>query len=474
MKVILSFLIIINSFFAYSQKQANTWYFGKGAGLDFNDSCQVNVLTDGKIDGFEGCASISDRTTGQILFYTNSDTVWNRNHIAMPNGHMVGNGSTITQVMIIEKPGSNSTYYIITSDVQAQIFNGLLVHEIDMNLNAGLGGLTFKDSLLYGPPLTEKITAVRHANGSDIWVLAHEYNSNDFLAFLFTSSGFSTTPVISSIGKVHGDPSTVDAIGEMKASPNGSKIAVVTSHHPDIELFDFNRSTGQITNQILLPENGGYSLSGNPCGLYGLSFSANSKMLYATTWNLPSLGAPGLVIQYDVSSNDSATIDNSRVDVFTGTKSLFSLKLAPDRKIYVGQQASNYLDVINFPDSAGLACGYAINGIYLDGKIGWWGLNNVMEYNYYCDEEAPEITVPNVFSPNGDGINDYIDFSHLNLAEEIVDVYNRWGKKVFVSSTSNTKWDGSGCTEGTYYYVFHYSEFINKKIDKKGFIQLVR
>ncbi|MBL0329499.1 MAG: gliding motility-associated C-terminal domain-containing protein [Bacteroidetes bacterium] len=88
-------------------------------------------------------------------------------------------------------------------------------------------------------------------------------------------------------------------------------------------------------------------------------------------------------------------------------------------------------------------------------------------------------TIPNIFSPNSDNQNDYIDLSNLNLVEEIVDIYNRWGTKVFQSSFNITKWDGkdlkgNDCAEGVYYYVFHYSEFINKTIDKKGFIQLVR
>ena len=88
-------------------------------------------------------------------------------------------------------------------------------------------------------------------------------------------------------------------------------------------------------------------------------------------------------------------------------------------------------------------------------------------------------SIPNIFSPNNDGINDYIDFSNLNLAEEIIDIYDRWGIKVFVSSATNTKWDGKNmkgadCAEGVYYCLFHYSDFINKKINKKGFIQLLR
>ena len=47
-----------------SQKQANIWYFGNGGGLDFNNQCNPLVLTDGAIQGYEGCATISDKNTG--------------------------------------------------------------------------------------------------------------------------------------------------------------------------------------------------------------------------------------------------------------------------------------------------------------------------------------------------------------------------------------------------------------------------
>jgi hypothetical protein len=85
------------------------------------------------------------------------------------------------------------------------------------------------------------------------------------------------------------------------------------------------------------------------------------------------------------------------------------LKLAPDRKIYVGQnQSSPFLGVINDPDSSGLSCNYIDQGIYLNGKNSSWGLNNLMEYNSYCKvisnnyklEATPIRLFPNPFSTN--------------------------------------------------------------------------
>jgi len=457
---IISILLLTICINCFGQNQANLWYFGNGVGLDFKNGCTPTVLTDGKIDGFEGCATISDKVSGQLLFYTNSDTVWNRNHIAMPNGQLVRNGRTITQVMILEQPASDSIFYIVTAEVQGFSGEGLRLHGVNMNLNGGLGGLIFKDSVLYSSAVTEKITAVRHANGTDIWLIAHEYNSNNFLSFLISSSGINPIPIISPIGKIHFDASSFDAIGEMKASPSGSKLSVVTGRQPNIELFDFNNLTGQLSNPIVLLENGGYDLIGNPSGLYGLSFSANSSMLYASKWNLPSLGSPGQVMQFNITSNDSALINNSRVNVFTSTsKSLYSLKLAPNRKIYVGQNVNGYIGVIDAPDNAGLSCNYIDNGLYLNGKQSSWGLNNLMEYGDYCNEPTgqaeiwkEDLNIKIYPNPADNQIN--LEFDNINKENFSLTIYDSRGqlvRKMTNISTDKLTIDRQNLKSGLYF-----------------------
>jgi hypothetical protein len=420
-----------------SQKQANIWYFGNGGGLDFNNQCNPLVLTDGAIQGYEGCATISDKNTGQILFYTNSAQIWNRVHQIMPNGNLIPNGNTITQVTIIQKPGSDSLYYVITSEIQGFSGQGYRFHMVDMSLNGGMGGILYKDSLLYSSPVTEKMIAVPHANGTDAWMIGHAYNSNQFLAFHISATGINRSPVISSVGKIHFDPSSADAVGEIKATPNATKIAVVTLVSPHIELFDFDNNSGIISNPILIPERGAYNSNGNASGLYGLSFSADNSKLYASQWLAPSAGISAKIIQYDISSNDSALIQQSRVNVFTSTtKNLYSLKLAPNRKIYVGQNQSNgYLGVINAPDSSGLLCNYVDNGLYLNGKNSGWGLNNLMEYTDLCEvmsqsEKTKEIN-SYTLSPNPFNTETLFTTTYP-LHNAKLTIFNTLGQIVFV------------------------------------------
>lgn len=372
------------------QREANTWYFGSdGAGLHFDGECRLTVLTDGPINGYEGCATVSDASSGEYLFCTNSANVWDRNGQLMDNSSLVPNGNTITQVTIVQKPGTDDLYYIFTSEVQAFSGQGYRFHAVDMSLNDGAGGIAFTDSVLYPAPVTEKITAIRHANGTDVWILGHAYGSDAYLAFLVTSQGVSTTPVISNIGKVHSDlgASSYDAIGELKASPDGSKVVAVTLYHPDIEIFSFNNATGTLSDPITIPEAGAFDGVGNASGLYGASFSESANMLYVGQWFSASADDARL-LQYDLSSNDIPTITNSRV-AFPTAGNPYSLKLAPDGKIYVAHAGMNtHLGVIAFPDSAGQACQYADDGLSLQGRHAGWGLNNLMEQVSSCDVSA--------------------------------------------------------------------------------------
>lgn len=85
--------------------------------------------------------------------------------------------------------------------------------------------------------------------------------------------------------------------------------------------------------------------------------------------------------------------------------------------------------------------------------------------------EFNSIKLPNVFSPNNDGINDLIDISiHLKFIKS-VDILNRWGGVVTELNENNTFWDGGNCPDGVYYYIIRYRHF---DIQETGFIHLIR
>ena len=225
-KLFTSLFLIGILFNTFAQKEANIWYFGNQAGIDFNPVTPVPLIN-GVMSTMEGCASIANKNTGQLLFYTDGITVWNKNHLVMPNGNgLMGEPSSTQSAVIVPGPGSNDTlFYIFTVDDLAGP-NGLRYSVVNMNLNMGLGDiiLSSKNTLLE-TPVTEKITAIRHANKQDIWVISHRWNSDQFMAYLVTPSGLNTIPVVSSVGNVHSGVQ-VNAIGYLKGSPDGSRLAL--------------------------------------------------------------------------------------------------------------------------------------------------------------------------------------------------------------------------------------------------------
>ncbi|MBL7895162.1 MAG: gliding motility-associated C-terminal domain-containing protein [Bacteroidia bacterium] len=92
-----------------------------------------------------------------------------------------------------------------------------------------------------------------------------------------------------------------------------------------------------------------------------------------------------------------------------------------------------------------------------------------------------ELTVPNVFTPNGDGVNDNFTLLTTNLSEITFTVFDRWGVKMYdvKSESGNVSWDGKnfGGKEvpvGTYFYILKAKGADGKDYEDKGSISLYR
>ncbi|MEO6882437.1 MAG: gliding motility-associated C-terminal domain-containing protein [Bacteroidia bacterium] len=105
--------------------------------------------------------------------------------------------------------------------------------------------------------------------------------------------------------------------------------------------------------------------------------------------------------------------------------------------------------------------------------------------NVVCVDNCPEYQLPNVFTPDNDGKNDfYVPIPPVKYIKNIdIKIFNRWGQIMFETSDPNIRWDGtnqsdkSTCSEGTYFYICTVNEIRVtgiKPIVLKGFIQLLR
>lgn len=351
-----------------SNKQGNIWYFGVNGGLDFNSGSPV-VINDGQLDTREGCATIAD-PNGNILFYTNGVTVWDRNHAIMPNGTgLLGDPSSSQSAIIVPQPDSPALYYIFTvSDLSSN--DGFRYSIVDLRLNGGTGDVvtTDKNVLLFGNT-TEKVTAVRHCNGKDFWVVGHPSNTNLFNVYNLSSTGLNVTPVTSTVGTVIG--SGFDMPGYLRASATGDRLAMAFYNQATVELYDFDNSTGLVTNPITLSN----ASWGRP---YGLEFSPNGNILYAS-----KLNAPAQILQFDLSSGVQATILASTT-VIANSASQYqyaALQNGPDGKLYVarpnGSSATNpFLAEIQFPNVLGVGATFVDMSIDLSPGRSYFGLPN--------------------------------------------------------------------------------------------------
>ncbi len=341
--------IVLSSNVAYSQGQANIWYFGGQAGVDFTSGSPVALTNcSPSFAAFEGVGTVCD-DNGLLLFYTDGFTVFNKNHLIMANGSGLNSNSSSTQTgLSVKQPGNDSIYYIFHNDLY-NVFCSI----IDIDANGGLGAVLQKN-ISVRTNVTEKGTAVAAANGIDSWVVFKDLNNDKWVCFLLSASGLAAVPVLSSSG-----PSNPSGIGYLKFSPQGDKLASADFYNGYYSIYDFDNATGIVSN--------GSSSAPIYVYPYGIEFSPDGTKLYGGAENSNDL------YQFDVSAGNN--IWNTAVLIFeTASIEFEALQLGPDGKIYCSLYTATHLGVINYPNLAGVACGYVDNGPSLNGRQCYLGL----------------------------------------------------------------------------------------------------
>ncbi|MDG1375300.1 MAG: PKD domain-containing protein, partial [Flavobacteriaceae bacterium] len=406
--IIISTFFLLISNITVSQGEANNWFFGNGAGLVFdniNGTVTPTTAASQTINTLEGCSSISD-PNGNLKFYTDGRDVWDANHNIMPNANyfagtgLLGDPSSTSSGVIIPKPGDLDKYYVFTVDEPHHqnawaypgqgpadfngnptsqyndsftsvpvgddgFNNGLNYSLVDMTLNNGMGDVDTIEKniqlLTYDQNNTEqikykcgeKITAVEHADGQSYWVLTHFISS--FYAFRVDSDGVNPSPSISNVTPSIGiEGYRRNAIGYVKSSPDGEKIAIAHNQNGNQEgesssngsawIYDFNKETGQVTGAMEVLSNERF---------YGVAFSQNSEKVYFSSGSG--------VKQIDLTATDVPNSATSIYQSFTGF--MGGMQLGPDGKIYICNPGNNSaLDVINSPNESGNLANYVESG----------------------------------------------------------------------------------------------------------------
>ncbi len=335
--------------------------------LSFNgDSLNISALgpTDGR--SREALASMSDKE-GNFLFYTNNCAVFDKNYELMENGEGLNPGQIQTywctvnpfanpndnSVIILPMPDNEQVFQIFHWDYEAfnvgqpggSQFGPLHLYHtvVDMSLNNGLGMIVSKNNLIIADTFSScALQAVRHANGRDWWVLAPEFNGNCYYKILLDPSGSQVMDkqcIGSNWGK-YGE-------GSAHFTNDGTRYVRCDIEY-GLNIFGFDRCTGQLSNDVHIPI--------GPPGAFSINcatLSPNGRFLYYHTLKK--------IYQYDL---DAPDIDSSKTLVATydgfvsvSQTDFYKSQLAPDGKIYINSFGQvYYLHVIEYPDSAGLAC----------------------------------------------------------------------------------------------------------------------
>ncbi|WP_317174898.1 T9SS type B sorting domain-containing protein [Pararhodonellum marinum] len=256
----------------------NIWYFGDGAGLDFNPDPNN---PDGPVPrpvGHNqnipaGTTTISDEA-GQVLFFTDGSTVWDLSGNVMPNGDNIGGDNNASQSVIgVPVPRDETLFYLFTTQSTGAGSNQVKFSLVDIKgstQNPGVGNVLTKDNLLFSPS-TEHSAAVE--SGDTTWVVFHELGNNTFRAYPVSEAGLGL-PVFSSVGSNHTFSS---GSGAMKFSSDGNRLAVTINdgNCNRVEIFDFDQGTGRLTEYALLD-------LGCDGDLYGLEFSDDGNRIFVS------------------------------------------------------------------------------------------------------------------------------------------------------------------------------------------------
>jgi outer membrane protein OmpA-like peptidoglycan-associated protein len=359
--------------FAVAQSQANIWYFGQFAGLDFSTGTPV-ALTDGQLNTEEGCVTICD-VQGAMLFYTNGVSIWNKHHQPMPNGSgLYGSPSSTSSGVVIRHPGDKNLFYLFTVAAEADTA-GFRYSLVDMRLDSARGDvMPDRKNIKLRTPVTEKLSAALHRNGKDYWILAHEWKNNRFLAYLITEAGLQSEPVISDVGSIH-DGAKLNTQGYMKLNPDGTNIALALEETGVLEIFDFDNQTGVVSKPIAM------SLPRDKF-VYGIEFSPSGSLLYV------SAAGAGEIYQYNLQAGSEDSVRASAVMIGkTDPKAwVGALQVATDGKIYFTVYKQAFLGAIEKPNTAGQACGFNQNVVSLNGKLGTLGLPTFSQNFFYKAE----------------------------------------------------------------------------------------
>ncbi len=367
--------------FCNAQMHDNIWIFGYDSGpdttyggtlMDFSTIPPQLYYQYRNMNFRQTNSTMSDKI-GNLLFYTNGVHIFNHADAFIENGDWINpspytidheyTGLRLAQgTIVLPNYQNDNRYYLIHTPLEYPGSNlpwhspFLYVSTIDMDSNGGFGEVIEINQQLIADTLdVGKITAVRHGNGRDWWILAREFYSNKYYKARLTPFG---VDLIES--QTIGQATIAPSVGQCTFSNDGTKYVQYNTYSQQVgqflDIYDFERCSGLLSNHLQI------HLTGNN-GAAGVAISPNSRFLYVSAFNK--------IFQFDLwaadieGSKQTVAVFDGFVDI--GGTHFYLAQLAPDGKIYINTATTNsrFLHVIHQPDQQGLACQVEQHAIHL-------------------------------------------------------------------------------------------------------------
>lgn len=361
---------ILLAFNVHAQ-QNNNWTFGKEQGLNFNNDTLTlfnsDLNSEFKNSMRGNSATISD-CDGNLLFYSNGQMVWNKNHDTMDNGNLISSQGNITynksNVIVIPFPSSVDKFIVayFNQHTRLDIVNGLYYSIVDMSLNSGLGRVILKDSLLGHVDYSNThLTWAKHANDTNFWIIAAS-SADSLKVYELNSSGINPQAKSHQINTYDlGKPKGNVYMGYLRMNHANNKLLIINNKLSESNLtgvlreFNFNRSTGGISNEKTLFTQ---SDLGSGWDLLNAQYSPNDSLIFILTTNYNNYrwnNALELnkIVQLELSSNKKRTVHTLNRFNFQSTLTPYSwlMQNTPNGRMVVVM--SGHLYVINKPNKIG-------------------------------------------------------------------------------------------------------------------------
>ncbi len=501
-KIFIIYLLLTIGVNAASQVRRDAiWCFGDSAQIDFNQQPpQISWCanrsrgTSCSIAGSSGNLLFYCHTFYLPTFYSGYDklgVVWNSNNVVMENGDSIVGRGWNHEMVILPNVLSDTKYYLFHSGIST---NGQLFYSvIDISQNGGFGKVIQKNILLdslNGEHVSDGLTAIKHGNGRDWWIIFRSYGNNannTFHKYLVTSYGILHFPD-QNIGT-----QTFAGFIRLKFNISGNKLLLHDTGGL-MELYDFDRCSGDLSNlKVIHPE-----INSTQDSFWGAEFSPNDSLLYVSTEDTHTY-----LFQFNLSAsniyNSKIILDSINYPLYSGS----DLKLAIDGKIYrstlyydgtinsfpyadsVYNSYNMNLSVINDPNILGLGCNYQPYSFYLGGKRTYVGLPNNPYYDMpalggsLCDSlglpNGVQQPMKNKFAvyPNPARDKLYFTFDEFgkgNASKILIRGYDYTGKIVLESILKENFLDVSNLKQGIYTFSF----FMNGNYHSSAKIAIVK